>query len=312
MSDADRLVSDLLRSRVGLGLLAHAEGTGRVEAVASDLGTAHCLAATAFADTSPFVDEGLGAWLAGRADGLRPVAERLVEAAGGVPEGWSAPVDTQVQRWAGTSSPMAPRRGLDLQHDRPTTAEARGGPWEAYAQLPTRWVVTDGEVRDAVGRQRSGSDEWDAHGLWDAAVAAASDVHRWRIEAAVQVAVVDGPDDWAELCARYPGPAVDPGGVSLAWDALAEDLDGVHLTLRGLVTGTRPVDVDRAASRLWAWGSTGTRWSRPVPFVELDRGEVLPSSAHEQARGSFPTDAHVGTWDPRFDEGDEVDGSELA
>lgn len=306
-SDASTLVEDLLACPTGLAFLLVADAADAVEAVATDAGAALCLSAEAVLGTPEHGRDLPDDRLHAEADRLRHVAEELVAAAGGVPVGWSSAFDAARQRWAGSGAPAGHGRGRDLPHDRATTAAARGGGWEAHLQLPSRWVVTDGEVLDAAGRARSGVDEWDAHGLWDVAVPAARQVLRWRVATPVAVAEVDGPEDWVALVERFPGPVVASSGRSLDWVALAEELDGVHLTLRGLLTARRLPAATPDAPRLWTWGSTGTRWARPVGL------EALPSTP------ALPVDAHRLRWpplvppqDPAFEEGDEIDGSELA
>lgn len=304
---AATLVDDLLACPTGLAFLLVADAADAVGSVATDPGAALCLAAEAVLGTPEHGRDLPDARLHAEAGRLRHVAEELVAAAGGVPTGWSGPFDPDRQRWAGNGAPAGHGRGRDLPHDRATTAAARGGGWEAHLQLPSRWVVTDDEVLDAAGRARSGVDEWDPHGLWDVAVPATRQVLRWRVATPVAVAEVDRPGDWEALVERFPGPVVASSGRSLDWQALAEELDGVHLTLRGLLT-TRRRPADAAdAPRLWTWGSTGTRWARPIGLEALPPGPALPVDAH---RLRWPP--LLPPQDPAFEEGDEIDGSELA
>ena|GEM_PF-1972211 len=304
--DASTLVDDLLACPTGLAFLLVADAADAVGSVARDHGAALCLAAEAVAGTPEHGRDLPDARLHAEAGRLRHVAEELVTAADGVPRGWSSPFDAARQRWAGSGAPAGHGRGRDLPHDRATTAAARGGGWEAHLQQPSRWVVTDGEVLDAGGRARGGVDEWDAHGLWDVAVPATRQVLRWRVATPVAVAEVDRPGDWEALVERFPGPVTASSGRALDWVALADEIDGVHLTLRGLLTARRLPPTAPDAPRLWAWRSTGTRWARPVGLEALPPGPALPVVAH---RLRWPP--LVPPQDPAFEEGDEIDGSEL-
>jgi hypothetical protein len=99
----------------------------------------------------------------------------------------------------------------------------------------------------------------------------------------VEVAVLDGPDDWEAAGRRVP-----------------RDVDGVHLTLRGLLTIEPP---SRAA---WPWRTAGVLWHSAVP------GTPLPDDETGQWHHDHEWVAIGREFDPTFEEGDEVDGSELA
>lgn len=294
MSDVDALVDQLLACRTGRAFL-RLVGGWRAPVAAAGPDLAPCLAAQAAAEVTPWrwpqdVPEPAA---------VRPVAEALLAA--GVPAWWSAPFDPAVQRWAYTGRPTTHGPGRERPAERTTQPEPAGTAWEAYAQLPARWVVTSNEHVDAAGRRRGGVDEWEAHGLWDGDVAAAPGVRRWRITGPVRVAEVDGPDDWVALVERFPGPVDDTSGRSLSWPDLAEELHGVHLTLRGLLTA-RTFEGEGDAPRLWAWNVPGTVWARPFAREELDE-DPRP---HDRDHRVWPA-PHDATGDPVFDEDDEVD-----
>ena len=158
--------------------------------------------------------------------------------------------------------------------------------WTRSALRAVHRQVDDGltglELTDRAGRARSMPEEAGAHVHTFLTDDRPRPVRRWRPDASVEVAVLDSPDDWAAAGGTIP-----------------EDVDGVHLTLRGLLTIEPPDEDD------WPWETGGVLWHHPVPGTPLPHDEV----------GSWHHDHEwvaIGReFDPRFEEGDEVDGSEL-
>jgi hypothetical protein len=132
-------------------------------------------------------------------------------------------------------------------------------------------------------------------GDWDSATAA-------PVAPSADAAVyeVDGPEAWAELCARYPLDVTasrrhdwyrvtgrDGRWVIPDWARAAEDLDGVHLTVAGyLTTAGRAVDVgDGLSSVLAGWDPDQTYWFTdvtdaswsPQTWVRDDEGHWIRS-----------------------------------
>lgn len=159
--------------------------------------------------------------------------------------------------------------------------------WSRSAATAVHRQVADGltglELTDAAGRARSLPEEAEPHLHTFLTDDRRRPVRRWRPDPAVRLAVLDGPEDWTAAGRRVP-----------------EDVDGVHLTLRGLLT-IEPEDEDA-----WPWETGGVLWHTPVPGTPLPHDET----------GAWHHDhdwVAVGReFDPRFDEGDEVDGSELS
>ena len=52
----------------------------------------------------------------------------------------------------------------------------------------------------------------------------------------VRVFEIHGPDDWHDLCVRYPAPGTEDDRIVPNWGAAADDWDGVHLSFGGLLT----------------------------------------------------------------------------
>ena len=159
--------------------------------------------------------------------------------------------------------------------------------WARSAMSAVHRQVADGmtglELTDPAGRARSLPEEADAHVHTFLIDDRPDPVRRWRPDPSVEVAVLDSPRDWE-----------DAGG------AVPSDVDGVHLTLRGLLTIEPPDEL------AWPWETGGVLWHEAVPGTPLPHDET--GSWHHDHRW-----VAIGReFDPRFEEGDEVDGSELS
>lgn len=158
--------------------------------------------------------------------------------------------------------------------------------WARSAHSAVHRQVDDGltglELTDSSGRARSLPEEAPAHVHTFLTDDRPEAVRRWRPDASVEVAVLDSPRDW-----------------DAAGEEVPRDVDGVHLTLRGLLTIEPP---DEA---VWPWETGGVLWHHPVPGTPLPHDETGPWH-HDHGWVAIGRE-----FDPRFEEGDEVDGSEL-
>ena len=234
----------MLSTRRGVALLAAGEASGRLEEAARDVGTLLCLAGHAVTEVRRGTDDG-----------------RIDELAADPPPWLAAAAD----RFVATAD-------LDW--------------WARSASTAVHRQVADGltglELTDRRGRARSLPEEADPHLHTFLTDDRRLPVRRWRPDPSVQLAVLDGPEDWAAAGARVP-----------------QDVDGVHLTLRGLLTIEPGDDVS------WPWETGGVLWHRPVPGTPLPRDET---GAWHHDHDWVPLGREH---DPRFEEGDEIDGSEL-
>lgn len=158
--------------------------------------------------------------------------------------------------------------------------------WARSAMTAVHRQVGDGltglELVDHGGRARSLPEEADPHLHTFSADDRRTSIRRWRPAASVEVTVLDSPDDWDRAGRRVPA-----------------DVHGVHLTLRGLLT-IEPTSEDE-----WPWETGGVLWHVPVP------GTPLPDDESGSWHHDHDWVALGREFDPRFDEGDEVDGSDL-
>lgn len=158
--------------------------------------------------------------------------------------------------------------------------------WARSTRTAVHRQVADGltglEVTDRLGRARSLPEEAAPHLHTFRTDDRQRVVRRWRPDPSVELSLLDGPDDWDRVGHRVP-----------------TDVDGVHLTLRGLLT------IEPDAGTDWPWETGGVVWHVPVPGTPLPHDEP-PAWHHDHAWVGIGREH-----DPRFDEGDEVDGSEL-
>jgi hypothetical protein len=94
----------------------------------------------------------------------------------------------------------------------------------------------------------------------------------WRIHLreGLKIFEVRSAADWDRLCRNFPGEVVD-GFLHPDWSTVREHLDGVHLTVEGLVRA-QAVETGcpgGAPTRLWGWDAESTAWLRwPARFIE--------------------------------------------
>lgn len=239
------LTDALLSTRRGVALLATGEASDRLDEAIGDLGTLLCLVGHALREVQRGTDDGRIDELRAAPPGwLRDAAARFAH--GTDLDWWARSARSAVHRQVGDGL-----TGLELVDPR---GRARSLPEEAAAHLHT--------FTDTDDRRR---------------------VRRWRPDASVEIAMLDGPADWEAAGGQVP-----------------TDVAGVHLTLRGLLTIEPGPDAD------WPWETGGVHWWEPVPGTPLPDDET--GSWHHDHGWVAIGREH----DPRFDEGDEIDGSDLA
>ncbi len=228
-------------------------------------------------------------------DALARVADHLV--ASPHVQAWDAPLDASDQWhlvWDGRVLPRpdlsrwrAAVRAGDEQaaRERPADPTASwSGEW--WSTPPHGLVVTTGTFGDA-----------GPVGLWlveDFSGARVVEAQRVAIDPAARVFEVAGPEDWAELCRRFPLEVTaekrhdwyrvtgrDGRWVIPDWSAVADRFDGVRLGIGGYLraaTMAIPVD-DDTASVIAGWGPGSTYWLTDVahPHGEGVRWRFSPS-----------------------------------
>lgn len=237
---------------------------------------------------------------------LREPLARIARGVAATPHAawWAAPLERGNQcSVAFTDEPHVPRTddiatSLARWRERTAEMEQRALEWDPRAPISGPWWSTP-PFEIPCSTRHLGA--WGPAGLW-----LVEDGMGWEEATVRQVAVpegaavleIDGPEDWAQLCRRYPFEVSasrrhdwfrttgrDGRWVLPDWSRVAQDVDGVHLTVRGYLTTSGravPVDADRAAV-LAGWDPDQTRWFTDV----VEHGEPQRWS-HDDEAGWIP------------------------
>ena len=204
---------------------------------------------------------------------------------------WFAPVDREAQIWASSRRDTPTPAGFDPPNTQMTN-------WERSVNKSENALYTCTSF-DGKSSFLTAMDISDVHGPNDLTMEFEFPVKQWRlrVDDAARVYEVNSAWDWHGLCANYPArsarDASDPvpsdragwGAYPLRlapqsdvghntrtdidrwltpdWAAVAEDWDGVHLTLGGLLTAEKVRVVSAAGwSMLRFWDMEQTMWLR--------------------------------------------------
>ena len=81
----------------------------------------------------------------------------------------------------------------------------------------------------------------------------------------VRVFEIHGPADWHNLCVRYPAKGTEDSRLVPNWGAVAEEWDGVHLSLGGVLTAEQNRYESPAGwTMLDSWHAEQTYWLRAL------------------------------------------------
>ena len=277
VSHTDDRVALLLSSPVAASFLVRARTENLQAAELADQGVATALAAQVVSELNPW----WGGSAARRTDALRAVTDLAPFARGVVSDErtrwWWQDVARDRQFWV-TDARVDP-----ASFDVAATVSVA---WNTYAQHPVfdECVDTSTEL-DVRGEAeiRSGlHTELSDLVLGDWAPTYPLRQSRLRVAPSARVYEIHSAADWHRLARRYAdrdayrGP--DPNllsaagldhGVGPAWERVAADWDGVHLSLFGLLTALyTPVSTDGETTTLWTWCCERTVWLRNV-FDEI-------------------------------------------
>jgi len=202
--------------------------------------------------------------------GLRSRARHLEELAGWLTlrmPGWWAELDRRDQVWAGKTSepPEASRLTTVLAQVHAEVPKPKEALWTSTLIAPylSPWLEwPEGQ-------------HYGPMTLWRLVVAADA-----------RVAEIHSPQDWLSLCVRYPNDVpgsvftrFDPAASELRldpdWSKVAEDWDGVHLSVGGWLTAEDvPCPRKGLATELRGWNMESSVWlrwvfssSKPMPAL---------------------------------------------
>jgi hypothetical protein len=213
-------------------------------------------------------NKALAPLLSSLAPRLRGVADELIHAP--ATASWWHPLDRSQQIWVhgGGSTPTKESLQADLKPLHPWASKPRGGFWTSTALpgLPSMWTLVP-----------------------QGSPAPRGAVWRLPVPGTTRVWEIDGPSSWVELCRQYPDDTTQTYGdqwrewglsqdrvLTPSWEQVAEEWDGVHLSMGGLLTTEGvPLDVGNAGTMLEGWGCEGTLWLRwtfgpPERLPDLD------------------------------------------
>lgn len=273
VSELEDRVEDFLRAPVAAAVLVLADRAGLYVEDLGDSATLSALAATAMGYLSPWNGGEPAAGVRERALALaRPLRDLATDVlADPRNTWWAAPLDRSAQLLL-----------TDTDTDPMDVAQPEGPnqDWEVYAQKPVRHLTTSTELpgRPADAFIQSGAHAELACGGGDWIPAYPLHQVRLLVGASARVYEVHSPADWHALVLRYADlfthPSPDAGLLSIGgidhgpaptWSAAAEDLDGIHVSLSGLLTASYvPFTSGGITTTLWAWDFECTRWLRSV------------------------------------------------
>lgn len=126
-------------------------------------------------------------------------------------------------------------------------------------QVATFSSTFDGETSHIQRAIENGINDW---------VMVAPPLQRALISVDSQAKIYElrGPEDWHHLSMSYPSQSIGApysGETVPDWGSVAQDWDGVHLTLGGLITSLHVRCGKSPWSVMWLWDTERTLWLRP-------------------------------------------------
>ena len=262
MVDTDARVEDLLNSLVGCDFLVTLVETGLSPEDLADPKVSLRLAASAADSVDRFrADHDLiAAELPALAREKAIQARAVIEHPGTA--WWFGDIDLNAQAWVsihGTLDKFIYGTPPDTMAWQQPENPSRG--WERYAQKPYGNQITSTLYGPHLTSKLIAYDERVGDYRCEFPLAWWS----MRFPEDVRVFEIHGPSDWHNLCVRYPAKGTEDDRLVPNWGAVAEDWDGVHLSLGGLLT-TEQNRYESAAgwSMLDSWHAEQTYWLRAL------------------------------------------------
>jgi hypothetical protein len=288
--ERDRRIQQLLRSPGGCALLIEMEVAKLTSAeVVEPLQALHLVAMAAGEHLCPWwngIEVRVPRLLeiGGR---LRHQAEALIDQPG--IEAWWAPLDRDNQIWMeGEMRRPFPTSG---SFDGFQGADTRM--WK-YTHSPFPAITTSTRIGGSTSQVAvivNGSSDW-----WIDRYAA--ERRRVAVSPAARVREIDSAEDWHAFVTRYPMRAQPEDAYNLSetgnhpwgpndglvpdWAAVANDWDGVHVTLWAFLTATQVrITSDAGWTEPWAWTGEETTWLGWV-FDEVEELPLIQAEPNEQ------------------------------
>ncbi len=133
--------------------------------------------------------------------------------------------------------------------------------WERYAQKPVSNQITSTLYGPHLTSKLVGYDERVGDYMCEFPLAWWS----MRFLEDVRVFEIHGPSDWHDLCVKYPAKGTKDDRLVPNWGAVAEEWNGVHLSLGGLLTTEQNrYESPTGWSMLNSWHAEQTYWLRAL------------------------------------------------
>ena len=279
MANADTRVEDLLNSLVGCAFLVTLVETGIAPEDLEDPKVSLRLAASAADSVDRFhtdyhmIAAKLPTLAREKAAQARAVIEHPSTA------WWFDDIDLKAQAWLsihGTLTKFIYGTPPDTLAWRRPENPSRG--WERYAQKPYGNQNTSTQYGPLLTSQLIAYDERVGDYLCEFPLA------WWSIRFLEEVRVfeIHGPSDWHSLCVGYPAIGTDDDRLVPNWGAVAQEWDGVHLSLGGLLTAEQHrYESPVGWTMLEFWYAEQTYWLRALKTEterqpDFDRGMGAP------------------------------------
>jgi hypothetical protein len=176
---------------------------------------------------------------------------------------WLGPLNRNTQEWISRSGePPTPPR-LIIPKIAPDD-------FEGNAHKPIGGLFTSTGIAGANSALALLSHGWGDYGVDPPIVR-----YRLRADPTTRIYEIDGPAAWHQLCTQFPALGED-GRLVPDWNSIADEWDGVHLTLGGLLTSEQVRFTSPAGwTELREWDAEQTVWLRwvfdavePLPILE--------------------------------------------
>ena len=240
MSDADKRLECMTSSVLGCAFAVSAEMSGLSADDLADPLVSIALAAECVWRMDRWQPNHRAVWDSvlelGKREKTRRLAREALENPGAA--WWFEDMDARRQTWiqAFWQANESERASFGAPPNSPAWTRPANPPdrWERYAQKPVGHVnmSTSTLYAPRLASQLMAYDERAGDYLCDFPLA------WWMMRFAddVRVFEIHGPDDWHNLCVRYPARGREDDRLVPNWGAAANDWDGVHLSFGGLLT----------------------------------------------------------------------------
>jgi len=173
---------------------------------------------------------------------------------------WSR-IDKSAQVW------IQPSEGASFPEPGEQLFDTRDSAFTEYAQKPSRSTMTSTLVNGISAHHRAlevGATDWNLNYR--------AQSRRVEISTSARIREISNGTDWLETVTRFPAQCADRpredgdpwlpnNGLRLDWDNVAQEYDGIHITLWAYLTATQVrLSSQSGWTEPWAWEGEETTW----------------------------------------------------